>query len=72
MMNDPMNNEILRINREFASQFVNNLNRFVADIKSRERDTVTLEPRVSHSQTGRIPQLQNKSVPKDLSATVSG
>lgn len=46
MMNDPINDEILRIKRELANQFGNDLDRIVADIKSRERNTVTLEPRV--------------------------
>jgi hypothetical protein len=72
MMNDPINDEILRIKRELANRFGNDLDRIVADIISRERNTVTLEPRVFPSQTGGSPQLQNISVPKDLSAPVSG
>ena len=51
MMNDPINDEILRIKRELANQFGNDLDRIVADIKSRERNTVTLEPRGFPSQT---------------------
>lgn len=51
MMNDPINDEILRIKRELASPFGNDLDRIVADIKSRERNTVTLEPRVFPAQT---------------------
>lgn len=72
MMNDPINDEILRIKRELANQFGNDLNRIVADIKSRERNTVTLEPRVFPTQTSGSPHSQNKSVPKDLSTPVSG
>ena len=51
MMNDPIYDEILRIKRVLASQFGNDLDRIVADIKSRERNTVTLEPRVFPTQT---------------------
>ena len=72
MMNDPINDEILRIKRELASQFGNDLDRIVADMKSSERNTVTLEPRVFAAQFGGSPHLQHKSVPTDQSTPVSG
>ncbi len=61
-MNDPINDEILRIKRELASQFGNDLDRIVADMKSRERNTITLRPREFPSQTGGSPKLQDDAV----------
>jgi hypothetical protein len=45
MNSDSINDEILRIKRELAEKFDNNLERIVADTKSRERNTLTLPPR---------------------------
>ena len=51
MTTDPINDEILRIKRELAAQFGNDLEKIVADIKSRERDTITLPARIYDPQS---------------------
>ncbi|XZE18290.1 hypothetical protein SH449x_003578 [Pirellulaceae bacterium SH449] len=45
MTNDTINDEILRIKRELASKFDNDLARIVEDIRSRETNTVSLPRR---------------------------
>ena len=45
MNNDSINDEILRIKRELAARFDNDLARIVADARSRERGTISLPPR---------------------------
>jgi hypothetical protein len=45
MSADSINDEILRIKRELAARFDNDVARIVADAKSRERDAISLPPR---------------------------
>lgn len=45
MTKDSINEEILRIKRELASKFDNDLARIVADTRSRERDAVSMPRR---------------------------
>ena len=45
MNNDSINDEILRIKRELAARFDNDLARIVADASLRERDAISLPPR---------------------------
>ena len=42
---DSINDEILRIKRELAARFDNDLDRIVADARSRECDAISLPPR---------------------------
>ncbi len=45
MPTDTISTEILRIKRELATKFDNDLDRIVADAKSRERNVINLPPR---------------------------
>ncbi len=45
MSADSINDEILRIKRELAARFDNDLARIVADAKSRECNAISLPPR---------------------------
>ena len=50
MTTDSINDEILRIKRELAGRFDNDLDRIVADAKSRERNAINLPPRRCQSE----------------------
>ena len=65
---DPINDEILRIKRELAAQFGNDLEKIVADIKSRERNTITLPARKYDPQSMAPTTRQPKLVSSDVSA----
>jgi hypothetical protein len=45
MTNDSINDEILRIKRELASKFDNDLARIVVDNRSRETDAISMPRR---------------------------
>ncbi len=45
MTTDSINDEILRIKRDLAGRFGNDLDLIIADAKSRERNTVSFPPR---------------------------
>ncbi len=68
MTTDPINDEILRIKRELAAQFGNDLEKIVADIKSRERNTITLPARIYDPQSVATITRQPKLVSSDVSA----
>ena len=68
MTTDPINDEILRIKRELAAQFGNDLEKIVADIKSRERNTITLPARKYDPQSVATITRQPKPVSSDVSA----
>ena len=51
MTTNPINDEILRIKRELAARFDNDLEKIVVDIKSRERNTITLPARIYAAQS---------------------
>ena len=50
MPQDSINDEILAIKRRLAAAFDNDLDRIVADIQSRQRNTVRLPPRPTSSE----------------------
>jgi hypothetical protein len=54
MTTDSINEEILRIKRELAGRFGNDLDLIIADAKSRERNTVSFPPRRWKSEHLRI------------------
>jgi hypothetical protein len=56
MANDAINDEILRIKRELASKFDNDLTRIVADTKSRETNAVSLPSRPWKSEQSDAPK----------------
>jgi hypothetical protein len=62
MTTDSINDEILQIKRELAARFGNDLDRIIADAKSRERNTITLPPRKIESESGIITKLPSKPV----------
>jgi hypothetical protein len=45
MTSDSINDELLKIKHDLAGRFGNDLERIVADAKSRERGAITLPPR---------------------------
>jgi len=45
MTSDSINDEILRIKRELAGRLGNDLDRIIADAKSRERNAINFPPR---------------------------
>jgi hypothetical protein len=47
---DSINDEILRIKRELAGRFDNDLARIVADAKSREHNAISLPPRPANAE----------------------
>lgn len=53
---DTINEEILRIKRELAARFDNDLNRIVADAKSRETNTITMPRRPWKSEQSDAPK----------------
>jgi len=57
MTNDSINDEILRIKRELASKFDNDLAKIVADTRLREKDAVSMPKRPWNSE-----KQQNKPV----------
>jgi hypothetical protein len=50
MTSDSINDEILRIKRELAGRFGNDLDLIIADAKSRERNTISFPPRRCKSE----------------------
>jgi hypothetical protein len=61
MNHDTINEEILRIKRELASKFDNDLARVVADTRSRERNTVFMLPRPWKSEPSDAPKPPNNA-----------
>lgn len=55
---DLINEEILRIKRELASKFDNDLARIVADTRSRERDAVSMPRRPWEPEQNNAPEPQ--------------
>ncbi|XZE37141.1 hypothetical protein SH501x_002743 [Pirellulaceae bacterium SH501] len=56
MTTDSINDEILRIKRELAARFDNDLDQIIADTKSRERNAVSLPPRRFKSELSDAPK----------------
>lgn len=72
MNHDTINEEILRIKRELASKFDNDLARIVADTRSRERNTVSMPPRPSKSEQSDAPKPPNNAVSNGASSPAAG
>lgn len=62
MTTDSINDEILRIKRELAGRFGNDLDLIIADAKSRERNTVSFPPRRWKSEQSDAPRPPNYAV----------
>ncbi len=62
MSADSINEEILRIKRELAARFDNDLARIVADTKSRERNAMSLPPRRTKSEQSDAVERRDRSV----------
>ena len=56
MTNDSINDEILRIKRELASRFDNDLSRIVADTRTREKNAVSMPKRPWKSEQSDAPK----------------
>jgi hypothetical protein len=67
MTTDSINEEILRIKRELAGRFSNDLDRIVADTKSRERNAISLPPRPFAPEQREAPQVPINEVFKETS-----
>lgn len=67
MTTDSINDEILQIKRELAARFGNDLDRIIADTKSRERNTITLPPRKIESESAIKTKLPSKPVAEGAS-----
>ena len=50
MSADSINDEILQIKRELAARFDNDLDRIIADARSRQRSVISLPPRRCKSE----------------------
>ena len=72
MTTDSINDEILRIKRELAGRFGNDLDLIIADAKSRERKTVRFPPRRWQSEQSDAPKPPNDAVPNGASSTAAG
>ena len=67
MIIDSINDEILRIKRELAGRFDNDLDRIVADTRLRERNAITLPPRRCKSEQNDAREPSALSVPNGKS-----
>lgn len=72
MTTDSINEEILRIKRELAGRFGNDLDLIIADAKSRERNTVSFPPRRWKSEQSDAPKPPNNAVSNDVSTPAVG
>jgi len=61
MTYDAINDEILRIKRELAGRFDNDLNRIVADVRTRETNTVSMPRRQWKSEQSDAPKTSESS-----------
>lgn len=62
MTTDSINDEILRIKRELAGRFGNELDLIIADAKSVERNTVSFPPRRWNAVQYAAPEPSNDAV----------
>jgi len=72
MLSDSINDEILRIKRELAGRFGNDLDLIIADAKSRERNTVSFPPRRWKSEPSDPPKPPNVAVSNGASSPAAG
>jgi hypothetical protein len=67
MSADSINDEILRIKRELAARFDNDLDRIIADTKSRERNVISLPPRQCKSEQSDAVERRNGPISESTS-----
>lgn len=72
MTNDSINDEILRIKRELASKFGNDLARIVADTRAREKDAVSLPSRPWKFEQSDAPKPPIEAVSDGASSPATG
>jgi hypothetical protein len=72
MTTDSINDEILRIKRELAGRFGNDLDLIIADAKSRERNTVSFLPRRWKSEQSDAPNPPNDTASIGASSPAAG
>ena len=72
MTTDSINDEILRIKRELAGRFDNDLDLIIADAKSRERNTVSFPPRRWKSEQSDAPKRPFDAVSSNASSPAAG
>lgn len=72
MTTDSINDEILRIKRELAGRFDNDLDRIIADAKSRERNGIRFPSRPCKSEPGDAPKPPVMAVPNGKSTPAAG
>jgi len=72
MNHDTINEEILRIKRELAAKFDNDLAKIVADTRSRERNTVSMPPRSWKSEQSDAPKPPTNAIPIGASSPAAG
>ena len=72
MIADPINDDILAIKRALAAKFDNDLDRIVADIRSREHNTVNYPPRQVTSEQGVAPESPSPPISPGHSNSATG
>jgi hypothetical protein len=72
MTTDSINGEILRIKRELAGRFGNDLDLIIADAKSRERNAVGFPPRRCKSEQSDAPNTPVLAVSNGTSTPANG
>lgn len=72
MATDSINDEILRIKRELAGRFGNDLDLIIADAKSREQNAVSFPPRRWKSEQSDAPKPPNKPISNGTSTPAAG
>ena len=72
MTTDSINDEILRIKRELAGRFGNDIDLIIADAKSRERNTVSFPPRRWKSELSDAPKPPIDAVSIGASSPAAG
>ncbi len=72
MTNDSINDEVLRIKRELASKFDNELARIVADTRSREKNAISMPKRSWKSEQCDAPKPPIVAASNDASTPAAG
>ena len=72
MPTNSINDEILRIKRQLAGAFGNDIDRIVADARSRQTNVVTRQPRPYEAERSTAPEQAIADLPGDASVTAAG
>jgi hypothetical protein len=72
MTYDSINDEILRIKRELASKFDNDLARIVADTRSQEKDAISMPKRSWRPEQYDTPKPPVEVITNDVSSPADG